>query len=616
MYFASPVLLLRGMLSRGGGNMETEFDMNKVTADVITQCIGEFFRNGKGFLNDSKDKVLVKLKVSYTAYMESTFAKYSKTKTFFIRNEPTYLYDFYVPAGLKSPGRKIKNASFDEILKINNCCIVCGTAGSGKSTLMRHLLLQCVAAKNKVPVFIELKDINDFDGDFVDLIRSVLVKDSARFSKVFIESAIKAGHFTFILDGYDEVNEKKRKKIRTEIQAMAKRCPDNNYIVSSRPDSEFGGWETFTVFKMLGLSLEQACLLVNKLPFSGEIKDKFVLDLRKGMFEKHESFLSNPLLLSIMLLTYGQSADIPTKLNVFYNQAYEALFQCHDALKGAFQRERETSLDIQDFAEILNCFSLQTYDKRELNFSRTKALSYLKKTKSITKINFKEENFLNDALTSVCLIVEDGLFLTFSHRSFQEYFTAKFIINSSEDKQAQLLQKYSKHFETDNVIQLVHEIDSKLVEKYVFLPYIDNLEKKIGIKKTFGITHYLNFFKLLFTEVSIANGSLMFVGKTGLGYNISILAFLLKSYGNLIGVDFGSKYHGTNALIAEKYGTVGKRVTIKVSEFTIKNQLFIDLTANKSVFSMEAMQDLFKIKKVIIDDHKSFNSSLDDILNL
>ncbi len=41
-----------------------------------------------------------------------------------------------------------------------------------------------------------------------------------------------------------------------------------------------------------------------------------------------------------MLLTYGQSLDIPNKLNIFYNQAYEVLFQRHDTLKGGFQRNK------------------------------------------------------------------------------------------------------------------------------------------------------------------------------------------------------------------------------------------------------------------------------------
>src|SRR6185503_8614326 len=129
--------------------------------------------------------------------------------------------------------------------------------------------------------------------------------------------------------------------------------------------------------------LDQACELVQKLPFESEFTSKFLKDLRDTLFAKHNSFLSNPLLLSIMLLTYGQSADIPNKLNVFYNQAYEALFQRHDALKGAFQRDRSTGLDIQDFAKVFAAFSLQTYDKRVFQMSKTQAIDYLEGAKKI-----------------------------------------------------------------------------------------------------------------------------------------------------------------------------------------------------------------------------------------
>ena len=85
------------------------------------------------------------------------------------------------------------------------------------------------------------------------------------------------------------------------------------------------------------LDLASAVELVRKLPFDDPVKERFVADLHGGLFKSHESFLSNPLLLSIMLLTYSDIAHIPTKLSIFYTQAYESLFQKHDALKGGFR---------------------------------------------------------------------------------------------------------------------------------------------------------------------------------------------------------------------------------------------------------------------------------------
>ena len=155
--------------------------------------------------------------------------------------------------------------------------------------------------------------------------------------------------------------------------------------MSSRPDTDLEAWQQFVTAELQPLTLDRACDLVKPLPYDDEIKEKFLEDLQTELFKKHKSFLSNPLLLSIMLLTYGQSAHIPDKLNVFYSQAYEALFERHDALKGGFQRQRRTVLDIQEFARVFSAFCLQTYDKTEFQFTRTSALQYVEASKSIVR---------------------------------------------------------------------------------------------------------------------------------------------------------------------------------------------------------------------------------------
>lgn len=176
--------------------------------------------------------------------------------------------------------------------------------------------------------------------------------------------------------------------------------------------------------------MNDATELVRRLPEDEELKEKFISDLHKDLFNRHKSFLSNPLLLSIMLLTYGISADIPKKLSIFYNQAYEALFQRHDAIKGGFQRDRHCDLDIQDFSRVFSAFCILTLDKRLFQFSRSDAISYLDKAKDLVNITVNSEDFLEDLLQSICFLVEDGLLLVFAHRSFQEYFSAKFICDA------------------------------------------------------------------------------------------------------------------------------------------------------------------------------------------
>lgn len=254
---------------------------------------------------------------------------------------------------------------------------------------------------------------------------------------------------------------------------------------------------------MLPLELDEAVELVKKLPFDEPIKEKFCNDLLNGSFEKHKSFLSNPLLLSIMLLTYGENAEIPSKLSIFYNQAYEALFQRHDAYKGGYLREKLTTLDIQDFSKVFSLFCLMTYEKRLFKMSRTTCLDFIEK--SIDRLNFKTlpEDYLNDLLSAACLMIEDGLDIAFSHRSFQEYFVALEIARSRPEIQQKLIDRYWIYMHTDNVMNLLMEIDQDLVERALILPKLEDFFREIGVKRHVGVTHLLRYIQCYFSEVNV-----------------------------------------------------------------------------------------------------------------
>jgi len=66
------------------------------------------------------------------------------------------------------------------------------------------------------------------------------------------------------------------------------------------------------------------------------------------LFRTHTSFAQNPLLLTIMLLTFDRFAEIPCKMHIFCREAFLALSVTHDASKGAFKRALKTGLNIDE----------------------------------------------------------------------------------------------------------------------------------------------------------------------------------------------------------------------------------------------------------------------------
>ncbi|RJP69725.1 MAG: NACHT domain-containing protein [Ignavibacteriales bacterium] len=492
--------------------------------------------------------------------------------------------------------------------------VVTGTAGCGKSILMKHMLVNTLKSTDYVPIFIELRDINKISGSLMDLTKASLLTYGLDLDYEYFEKAFEEGHFIFFLDGYDEIDNNKRDLIRNNIFELVKQYPKCKTIVSSRPDGEFAGWKDFKVLTVNNLEVEEAIELISKLPYDEDIKKKFSDDLKSELFQKHHSFLSNPLLLSIMLLTYGQSANIPNKLSVFYNQAYEALFQRHDTYKGGFQRDRLLKMDIQDYCRVFSAFSVQTYDKREFQFSRIDALNHLSVAKKITNIDFKPELYLNDSLKSSCLLIEDGLFITFSHRSFQEYFTARFINEADVKTKKALLDKYSQNLRFDNVFTLLLEMNPEIMEKLFILPMLSKFFKMIGLKNKVGLEHFYKYMNLCFSIITVEKDNLL--GRhhaEGKSSYTNFVFFVINNCGHHVGwkgfdgskikVDFFKKYQKEKSF-----------PEFKLSELSENSEFIKDLYNNAYYFSKKTLELLLNINKAILEKHKNFKNSIEEIL--
>ncbi len=473
--------------------MNGDFDANSMAAEFLKLNLDSLVEGAKSVIKGASDKLRLSLDRTYRVYLTTLTEKYSKAKSFLLRGESVPLYRFYVPLDLRSSEAHIRAAGIADILQASPLSIVTGSGGSGKSMLVRHLLLDALARKGKVPVFIELRHFNSFDGTLGQLAFRIMTACGFTMDEDYVEKALGLGHFLLFLDGYDEVAPSRRNHARTAILDFVKSNDKNAVVLTSRPDPELEGWQQFAVLQVCPLTLEAARSLVGKLPFDSEIKTRFLNDLSAGIFAKHEDFLSNPLLLSIMLLSYGQSASIPNKISVFYNQAYEALFERHDVLKDGFRRQRLTPLDIQDYARVYAAFCILAYDKRKLEFTQLEAIEAIEESQAISGVDCNKQDYLTDLIQSVCLMVQEGLSIVYAHRSFQEYFAARFICEAKPDVQEQLIAKYKPTARRDSVFAMMYEMRPELIERYYLNPELDRVFDKIGFKRAIGVSHHERF---------------------------------------------------------------------------------------------------------------------------
>ena len=593
--------------------MNDSIENGKLVAEFVAKNISIILDIGRSSFTGAKAELTLRLKTAYTNYLQRTAKRYGQAKSFFVRSIPTNIYDFYVPLGVTAGDIKLGKVTLSSVESLTTRAVVAAPAGAGKSMLLRHFFLNAIQTSDRVPIFVELRSLHNENKTIIDAINENLRTFGFDLGDTYVQKAMKLGHFIILLDGFDEVVSESRRNVSNQIVVLAEQARDCIIIVSSRPDDTFSGWEDFTEFTIAPLNVDEACELVEKLPFDEDLKKKFLADLRNFLFDRHESFLSNPLLLSIMLLTYGESADIPKKLGLFYNQAYEALFQRHDALKGGYQRDRLTSLDIQDFARIFAAFCLQTYDNRSFQFSRSDALKYISKAKTYVSINVKEEDYLRDCLQSVCLLMEDGLNVVFSHRSFQEYFVARYINSAYPRVQRQLLDRFIRLIRIDGVYSLLYEINPALVERELLVPKLEHIFDNLKVKRRIGITHFLRFMKENFSYFRFHGENIIFTHRSNTKEQFSVVNIIAFTYDRCVVPEHrGFSPQRYNAFI-KKHATDSDK-THELDDLSIKSPIIKDLAENSGLFSIHGLEQVFQVSRNLARKHARVPESLEALL--
>ncbi len=462
-------------------------DINQIASDSISKlvqvCAKKICETVREKWKDSAAKSEIDYRDAFVQYLQQAFEKCSKMKTLLYRKESKYLYDFYECVGVCMGGKEISTRQIMNILNLGHNIIISGTGGIGKTTMLKHFFLDAIQNTNLIPIFVELRSINEQDMQLDECIYRNMCLLGFQMEKKYFDYSLEAGCYVFLFDGYDEIKQEKMEALAKALVALSDRYPDNYFIISSRPMREFIGWNSFLELEAENLTKEQALSLIRKLQYDEEVKQKFLRDLERSLYDEHESFASNPLLLTIMLLTYEEHASIPDRLNDFYEQAFLTLFNSHDATKGAFVRDIRSRLPYNEFKNVFAHFCFKTYFKGVYEFTEAQLHAFLNETRAKLGVDGMDvQNFIYDLTHSVCMLIEDGVNLRFSHRSFQEYFAAVYTTSLSDETQGRLLQRWvrdnSYRIREENFLFMLHDMQAERCERNVFLPLLDQLARK------------------------------------------------------------------------------------------------------------------------------------------
>lgn len=488
--------------------------------DLITTFVGDklivLMKSGTNRIADEISQVANNRILEYLCV---EYERNSMTKTLLHRSEPIKLESIYQPLHLTKaverwgqmlPGRtkRIPTDNIRDIFGKGNCVTIIGTAGSGKSTLVKYLFVNAIKSKFKIPIKIELRYLNDYPKGLISYIREEIIKFSeiAESDKI-IDNMLSSGEFVFFFDGYDEVSSQIKETLTRDIYKITKKYPNSYYILTSRPFVNIDMIENFVNYHVCDLSDDEIIAFVQK-QFSDperELANKIIQTIKDENSRTYRSFLSNPLLLSMFIITYQTDSDIPQKRSDYYNQVFNTLYSVHDtSSKLGFVREKKSGLSKEDFVNILKRFSFKSFFSQKYSFALDYFESQITQIKNDLHFVFSNDDLISDLEVAIGILTQEGLELTFPHRSLQEYFAALYVkdISASNKERmydAFLLPQFESLYQgrivqndNSNFFALLNEMDSAMVKRKLIIPSLTALEKNRSELKT--ATDIVDFF--------------------------------------------------------------------------------------------------------------------------
>ena len=432
----------------------------------------------------SSKQNLMKCSEAFADYYEHAYESYSIINTLAFKERVKNLKDIYIPLTLSLSGNHCKKHSVKinsypkELLDKYPRVLITDTAGMGKSTLMKRMFLDVIDNNYGVPFFVELRRVNDKNDILCEISTQMGTLDK-KFDEEMLVKLFQAGGNIFFFDGYDEIPSNQKTFVTRNIQEFVIKVPNNQFILTSRPDEELAGLGNFQDFKIEQLKRGESYELLKKYDNYGKISELLINKLNSGNYSMISDFLKNPLLVTLLFAAFDYKQIIPLKKHIFYRQVFDAYFDSHDLSKGdGFVHEKKSKLDIDDFDRVMRKIGFECLRRQQIEFPKDDMLNIIDQARNqIPSLPFSSNALLTDLLKAVPLFCQDGIYYKWVHKSLQEYFAAEFIYKDSKSSQDAILKKLCGSNKIDsyiNLLDLYFDIDPNGFQKNVVKPVLES----------------------------------------------------------------------------------------------------------------------------------------------
>lgn len=423
-----------------------------------------------------------KQKNDFSKYIKNL--KFSKNLIHVFGVDKVTLDEFYIEPQLRlsttrdsSDFKDIK--SWKDIFILSNIISLIGGPGYGKSTFVKHLMcnyekLNDYNANRFVPIYCDLKNYQLFGNGRADYSILEFLYDSMKYetligSEITIEGVaneLEVGNCLIIFDALDEVSSNIRDELHMKIIAFfTNENLSNKILITSRSR----GFIPYTncVVEIKDMNMHLAKLYVEKI--SGNKKFNFDKKDVKNFLEQADvliknNFLSSFLMLSLVVNVYKSEQELPKTKYLLYSKCINHIVRQRES------RDKKTKYNFDNISYILEndlTFEILAISGNysNENVKEDKILDVLVNQYIVfygdaqrTYVAVKE--FLNFIADRTDFYVKSSPiedYYKFYHRSFFDYYIAKFLFKSCTNPEI-LLLKVCEYNSDSEVYELLTEI--------------------------------------------------------------------------------------------------------------------------------------------------------------